>query len=126
MADRIITNSERGMTVTVNDIEHIESQWSTGCVIKIFFQPQANIQTALAQVTAIVQTTVRGLPLEPLPAGHQLLGIFDADCPTRHQQQDHAGAATVRPRPEFHSQPVGHRAGAATPYPMAAKSARYR
>ena len=63
MADRIITNSERGMTVTVNNIEHIESQSVNGVgVIKIFFQPDANIQTALAQVTAIVQTTVRALP----------------------------------------------------------------
>ncbi len=51
MADRIITNSERGMTVTVNNIEHIESQSVNGVgVIKIFFQPDANIQTALAQV----------------------------------------------------------------------------
>ncbi len=63
MADRIITNSERGMTVTVNNIEHIESQSVNGVgVIKVFFQPDANIQTALAQVTAIVQTTVRSLP----------------------------------------------------------------
>ncbi|MGB8772446.1 MAG: efflux RND transporter permease subunit, partial [Candidatus Korobacteraceae bacterium] len=63
MADRIVTNSERGITITVNDIEHIESQSVNGVgVIKIFFRPQANIQTALAQVTAIVQTTVRGLP----------------------------------------------------------------
>ena len=63
MADRIVTNSERGMTVTVNNIEHIESQSVNGVgVIKIFFQPDANIQTALAQVTAIVQTTVRSLP----------------------------------------------------------------
>src|SRR5271170_7058415 len=63
MADRIFTNSERGMTVTVNNIEHIESQSLNGVVvIKIFFQPEANIQTALAQVTAIVQTTVRSLP----------------------------------------------------------------
>ena len=63
MANRIVTNSERGMTVTVNDIEHIESQSLTGVgVIKIFFRPGANIQTALSQVTAIVQTTVRGLP----------------------------------------------------------------
>jgi CzcA family heavy metal efflux pump len=63
MADRIVTNSERGMTVTVNDIEHIESQsvYSVG-VIKIFFRPGVNIEKALAQVTAIVQTTVRGLP----------------------------------------------------------------
>src|SRR6201995_4006124 len=63
MADRIITNSERGMTVTGNDIEHIESQSVNGVgVIKIFSQPNANIQTAIAQVTAIVQTTVRSLP----------------------------------------------------------------
>ena len=26
MADRIVTNSERGITITVNDIEHMESQ----------------------------------------------------------------------------------------------------
>ena len=63
MADRIVTNSERGMTVTVNNIEHIESQSLNGVgVIKVFFQPNANIQTALAQVTAIVQTSVRSLP----------------------------------------------------------------
>jgi CzcA family heavy metal efflux pump len=63
MADRIVSNSERGITTTVNDIEHMESQSLSGVgVIKVFFQPQANIQTALAQVTSIVQTTVRGLP----------------------------------------------------------------
>ena len=63
MANRIVSNSERGITITVNDIEHIESQSVNGVgVIKIFFRPQANIQTALSQVTAIVQTTVRGLP----------------------------------------------------------------
>jgi|HubBroStandDraft_6_1064221.scaffolds.fasta_scaffold00485_8 CzcA family heavy metal efflux pump len=68
MADRIVSNSERGITITVNDIEHIESTSvnSVG-VIKIFFRPQANIQTALAQVTAIVQTTVRQLPVGTTP-----------------------------------------------------------
>ncbi len=63
MADRIVSNSERGINITVNDIEHIESQSVSGVgIIKIFFRPQANIQTALAQVIAIVQTSVRGLP----------------------------------------------------------------
>ncbi len=63
MADRIITNSERGLTITVNDIEHIESQSLNGIgVIKIFFQPTANIQTALSQTTAMAQTILRGLP----------------------------------------------------------------
>ena len=63
MADRIVSNSERGLTTTVNDIEHIESQSLTGIgVIKIFFQPGANIQTALSQTTAIVQTATRSMP----------------------------------------------------------------
>src|SRR5450755_1777342 len=63
MADRIVTISERGITITVSDIDHIESQSVNGMgVIKIFFRPQANIQLALSQVTAMVQTTVRGLP----------------------------------------------------------------
>ena len=63
MADRIVSNSERGVTITVNDIEHIESTSLSGvAVIKIFFRPGANIQTALSQVTAINQTVVRGLP----------------------------------------------------------------
>ena len=63
MADRIVTNSERGITVTVNDIEHIESQSVNGVgVIKVFFRQGANIQTALSQVTAMMQTVVRGLP----------------------------------------------------------------
>jgi CzcA family heavy metal efflux pump len=63
MSDRIVTNSERGLSITVNDIEHIESQSLAGIgVIKIFFQPTANIQTAIAQATAMVQTQLRGMP----------------------------------------------------------------
>jgi len=63
MADRVVTVSERGITITVNDIEHIESQSLNGVgVIKIFFRPGTNIQLALSQVTAIVQTATRQLP----------------------------------------------------------------
>jgi multidrug efflux pump subunit AcrB len=63
MADRIVANSERGITTTVNDIEHMESQSVYGLgVIKIFFRPGTNVQGAIAQITAIAQTTVRGLP----------------------------------------------------------------
>ena len=63
MADRIVSNSERIATVTVNNIEHIESQSVYGFgVIKIYFQPGVNIQTALAQTTAAMQTILRSLP----------------------------------------------------------------
>src|SRR6266700_651314 len=63
MANRITTVTERGLTTLVNDIDHIESQSLNGvAVVKIFFRPNANIQTALAQVTAISQTAIRTLP----------------------------------------------------------------
>jgi CzcA family heavy metal efflux pump len=63
MADRIVTNSERGFTITVNDIEHVESQSLNGvAVIKIFFRPSVNVSMAVTQVTAISQTVLRGLP----------------------------------------------------------------
>jgi CzcA family heavy metal efflux pump len=63
MADRIVANSERGITTTVNDIEHMESQSVNGLgVIKIFFRPGTNVQGAIAQITAIGQTSVRSLP----------------------------------------------------------------
>ena len=63
MANRIVTNSERGLTVTVNDIEHQESQSLNGkAVIKIFFRPGVNISMAMTQVTAMCQTVLRGLP----------------------------------------------------------------
>ncbi|HKP59929.1 MAG TPA: efflux RND transporter permease subunit [Polyangiales bacterium] len=68
MERRIITNYERALTTTVNDIEHIESQSLTGvAVIKIFFQPGANIDGATAQVTAISQTVLRQMPPNASP-----------------------------------------------------------
>jgi CzcA family heavy metal efflux pump len=68
MADRIVTNSERGFTVTVNDIEHQESQSLSGiAVIKIFFRPSVNVSMAVTQVTAMCQTVLRGLPAGTTP-----------------------------------------------------------
>jgi multidrug efflux pump subunit AcrB len=63
MANRIINLTERSLTTTVDDIEHIESQSLNGIsVVKVFFQPTANINKAIAQVTAISQTQLRQLP----------------------------------------------------------------
>jgi CzcA family heavy metal efflux pump len=68
MADRIVTNSERGINITVNDIEHQESQSVNGLgVIKVFFRPGTNVQGAIAEITAICQTTLRGLPPGTVP-----------------------------------------------------------
>ena len=63
MERRIVTISERSMTTTVNDIEHIESTSLLGvAIIHVFFQPGASIDAATAQVTAANAATVRTLP----------------------------------------------------------------
>src|SRR6202790_5264923 len=60
---RITSNVERGISTVVSDVEHVESQSLPGiAVIKVFFQPGANIQTASAQTSAISQTFLRFLP----------------------------------------------------------------
>ncbi|MGZ5204163.1 MAG: efflux RND transporter permease subunit [Caldimonas sp.] len=63
MGQRIAAQNERSLTTTVSDIEHIEStSLASISIIKVFFQPTANIQTAIAQVVAIEQAQVRQLP----------------------------------------------------------------
>jgi multidrug efflux pump subunit AcrB len=63
MAGRVISQFERGLTTTVNDIEHIESTSLPGMGIeKIYFQPGVDIAVANAQVTAISQTTIKSMP----------------------------------------------------------------
>ena len=63
MSGRVIYYYERTLSAQVNDIEHIESQSLPGYgVVKIFFQPNVNINSALAQVTAASQTVLKLLP----------------------------------------------------------------
>ncbi len=63
MEKRIVTPSERGLTTTVNDIEHIESQSLNGvAVIKVFFHPNAKIEGAVGQIAAMSQSILRILP----------------------------------------------------------------
>jgi multidrug efflux pump subunit AcrB len=68
MAGRMVTQFQRALTTTVNDIEHIEANNYTGVgIVKIFFQPGADIRTANAQVTAISQTLLRQMPPGSVP-----------------------------------------------------------
>jgi multidrug efflux pump subunit AcrB len=76
MANRIVSIYERGLSTTVNDIEHIESQSLPGFgVVKIFFQPNVNISAAEAQVASISQTVLKQLPLGITPP---FLLVYDA------------------------------------------------
>lgn len=68
MEKRIVWPYERILTTTVNDIEHIESQSLNGVsVTKIFFQKNAKIEVAIAQVTAVSQTAIRQMPTGTQP-----------------------------------------------------------
>src|SRR3982074_3229357 len=68
MAGRITTPFERSLTTTVNDIEHIVANSYNGFgIVKIFFQPNVDIRTANAQVTAISQPLIKQRPLGATP-----------------------------------------------------------
>ncbi len=63
MEKRFVTQSERAYTTSVNDIEHTESQSVSGVgVIRIYFQPGADVGQGIAQVVATSQTIQRILP----------------------------------------------------------------
>jgi multidrug efflux pump subunit AcrB len=63
MEKRMVTIFERAMTTTVNDIEHIESQSYSGVsVTRVYFQPNAKVELALSQITAVSQSILRPFP----------------------------------------------------------------
>jgi multidrug efflux pump subunit AcrB len=63
MENRVLTVFERGMTTTVNDIEHIESQSYYGIsIVRVYFQPNVKIDLAVSQITAIANSATRAMP----------------------------------------------------------------
>ena len=68
MSARIVSVTERALTTTVDNIEHVESQSLYGvAVVKVFLQPNANIQQGIAQITAVSQTQLHQLPVGTTP-----------------------------------------------------------
>jgi multidrug efflux pump subunit AcrB len=63
MEDYIVSGFERFLTTAVENIQHIESQTVAGrSVIKIFFQPGADVRMAMSELTAISNSNLRQLP----------------------------------------------------------------
>ena len=63
MEKRMTVSFERSLTTTVNDIEHIESQSYNGVsVTRVYLQPTAKVELALAQITAQAQSQIRAYP----------------------------------------------------------------
>ncbi len=76
MEKRVITNFERGLTSGVNDIEHMESQsYNSIGVVRIYFHPNVQIEMAVAQVTAQMQSSLRSMPPGMNPA---IVAKYDA------------------------------------------------
>ncbi|HTQ01374.1 MAG TPA: efflux RND transporter permease subunit [Casimicrobiaceae bacterium] len=124
MGQRIAAQNERGLTTTVSDIEHIESQSLAGItIIKVFFQPNANIQTAIAQVVAAEQTQVRQLPpgiTPPLVIKYSASSIpvvqLGLSSPSRPEQSLFDAAINTL-RPQLITIP-----GVAVPFPYGGKN----
>jgi CzcA family heavy metal efflux pump len=119
MSNRIVTQFERFLTTTVNDVEHTESQSLPGIgVVKIFFQPGTDIRTATAQVTATAQTSIKQMPQGVNPplilnysaATVPILQLADSDKTLSEQKLFDLSQVVIRPE-------VTTVRGAATPYP---------
>ncbi|SAK99321.1 efflux RND transporter permease subunit [Caballeronia ptereochthonis] len=124
MANRITSVNERSLTTTVNNIEHIESQSLQGiAIIKLFLQPTANIQTAIAQTVAVEQAQLKQMPpgaTPPLVISYSASSIpviqLGLSSP-RQSEQDLNDTALNFLRPQLVTIP-----GAAVPYPYGGKT----
>jgi len=69
MEKRVVTNFERNLASGVNDIEHIESQsYKDIAVVRVYFRSNVQIDMAVAQVTAQMQSSLRNMPPGMFPA----------------------------------------------------------
>ena len=124
MSGRIVTPYQRVLTTTVNDIEHIEANSYNGFgIVKIYFQPNVDIRTANAQVTAVSQTVIKQMPAGTTPP--LILNYSAATVPIiqlalsgqglTEQNLADLGMNTIRTR-------LVTVPGAAIPYPFGGKS----
>src|SRR5271169_4451375 len=123
LADRIVTITERNLTTTVDNIEHIESQSLYGiAVVKVFFQPTVSIDKAIAQITANSQTQLRQLPAGTTPpliisysaSTVPILELGLSGQGISEQELNDYGLMTIRPQ-------LVTVQGAAVPYPYGGK-----
>jgi multidrug efflux pump subunit AcrB len=124
MAGRIVSQYQRALTTTVNDIEHVEATSYNGLgIIKVFFQPNVDIRMANAQVTAISQTMIKQLPpgaTPPLILNYNastvpIIQIALSGSGLSEQELADLGLNVVRT-------PLVTVPGAAIPYPYGGKS----
>ncbi|WP_233867968.1 efflux RND transporter permease subunit [Paraburkholderia adhaesiva] len=124
VAGRITSVNERGLTTTVSNIEHIESQSLPGiAVIKLFFQPGASLQTAIAQTVASEQAQLKQMPpgaTPPLVISYSAssIPVIQLGLSSRMMSEQALGDVALNfLRPQLITIP-----GAQVPYPYGGKS----
>src|SRR5579859_2538843 len=119
MSNRIVTQFERFLTTTVNDVEHTESQSLPGIgIVKVYFQPGTDIRTATAQVTSTAQVAIKQMPAgvtPPLVLNYSastvpILQLADSDKTLSEQKLFDLSQVVIRPV-------ITTVPGAATPFP---------
>jgi multidrug efflux pump subunit AcrB len=124
MEKRVVTQFERGLTSNVNDIEHIESQsYNSIAVIRIYFHPNVQVDMAVAQVTAQMQSALRNMPPGMFPAN-----ILKYDAASVPVLQLGLSSKTLREQEifdlanNFIRTPLGTVQGASVSYPFGGKN----
>src|ERR1700722_15966660 len=123
MEKRVVTIFERQLTSNVNDIEHIESQsYNSLSVTRIYFHPNVKIDMGVAQVTAMMQNSIRQLPPGMFPAN-----ILKYDAASVPILQLGLSSKTLREQEifdlgnNFIRTPLGTVQGASVSYPFGGK-----
>src|SRR5579859_2179818 len=124
MEKRVVTGFERSLTSNVNDIEHIESQAYNGyAVVRIYFHPNVQIDMAVAQVTATMQSGLRQMPPGMFPAN-----VLKYDAASVPILQLGLSSKTLREQEifdignNFIRTPLGTVQGASVSYPFGGKN----
>jgi len=124
MEKRVVTNFERGLTGNVNDIEHIESQsYNNIAVVRIYFHPNVQIDMAVAQVNAQMQSAIRQMPPGMFPAN-----VLKYDAASVPVLQLGLSSKTLREQEifdwgqNFIRTPLGTVQGASVSYPFGGKN----
>ncbi|MGF6770523.1 CzcA family heavy metal efflux pump [Paraburkholderia sp. GAS199] len=124
MAGRITSPFERVLTTVVNDVQHIEGESLAGYgIVKIYFQPGADIRSANAQVTAVSQAILKQLPpgiTPPLVLNYSastvpIIQLALSGKGLTEQNLGDIGLNALRPR-------LTSVAGASLPYPYGGKT----
>jgi multidrug efflux pump subunit AcrB len=121
---RIVSLYERSLSTTVNDIEHIDSQTINGkSIVKVFFQQGVNVNTAIAEVTAVSQSVLSQMPkgiTPPLIISYNastvpILQLSLSSATLSEQELGDLGMNTIRSQ-------LATVAGAAVPWPYGGKN----